>query len=183
MIIQFCGLSGSGKTTLAGRIHCLLKERNIAAEILDGDVYRKIFYAGLGFSREERSSHIRHLAFLAGRFSEHHIISIISAINPFENIRREVALRYPFVKTVFIDCPVAVLMTRDTKNLYKKAMLPDDHPDKIFNLSGVNDPFEAPGNPDLVIKTDTESVETSSGRLLQFILLHYTTPRSVPLSF
>jgi adenylylsulfate kinase len=183
MIIQFCGLSGSGKTTLAGHVHSLLKERNIAAEILDGDEYRKVFYAGLGFSREEKSSHIRHLAFLAGRFSEHHIISIISAINPFEDIRREVVRVYPFVKTVFIDCPVAVLIRRDTKNLYKKAMLPDNHPDKIFNLSGVNDPFEAPGNPDLVIKTDTESVETSSRRLLQFILLHYKASHSLPLSF
>ena len=173
MIIQFCGLPDSGKTTLARAVRDLLKEKGIEVEILDGDEYRKALYPGLGFSREERTGHIRRLGFLAARFSSHDIISIICAINPFEDIRREIASTHPDVKTVFIDCDMAVLMQRDTKNLYRRAMLPNDHPDKIFNLTGVNAPFEAPGHPDLVIRTDAESVETSSGRLLQFILSHY----------
>jgi adenylylsulfate kinase len=173
MIIQFCGLSGSGKTTLSRTVQGLLKEKNIAAEILDGDEYRRSLFADLGFSREDRICNIRGLAFLAGKFSAHNIISIISAINPFEDIRREVALTYPKVKTVFIDCSMAELMRRDTKSLYRKAMLPDDHPEKILNLTGVNDPFEPPHNPDLIINTNMESVEVSAGKLLQFILLHY----------
>jgi len=173
MIIQFCGLSGSGKTTLSRTVQGLLKEKNIAAEILDGDEYRRSLFTDLGFSREDRNCNIRRLAFLAGRFSAHNVISIISAINPFEGIRREVALAYPKVKTVFIDCGMAELMRRDTKNLYRKAMLPDDHPEKILNLTGVNDPFEPPHNPDLIINTNMESVEVSAGKLLQFILLHY----------
>ena len=173
MIIQFCGLSGSGKTTLSGALQELLKEKDIAAEILDGDIYRSSLFTDLGFSREDRSCNIRRLAFLAGKFSRHNIISMISAINPFEDIRREVVLAYPDVKTVFIDCSLTELMRRDTKNLYKKAMLPADHPDKIFNLTGVNDPFEPPDNPDFIIHTDKESIEASAERLLQFILLHY----------
>jgi adenylylsulfate kinase len=176
MIIQFCGLPDSGKTTLARAVRDLLKERDIEVEILDGDEYRRALYPGLGFSREERAGHIRRLAFLAARFSSHDMISIICAINPFEDIRQEIALGYADVKTVFIDCDIAVLLKRDTKNLYRRAMLPNDHPDKIFNLTGVNAPFEAPCHPDLVIKTDAESVEASSGRLLQFILSHYQRP-------
>jgi adenylylsulfate kinase len=173
MIIQFCGLSGSGKTTLSGTVQGLLKEKNIAAEILDGDEYRRSLFADLGFSREDRIYNIRRLAFLAARFSAHNIVSIISAINPFEDTRQEVALAYPRVKTVFIDCSMAELMRRDTKGLYRKAMLPVDHPEKIFNLTGVNDPFEPPHNPDLIINTGNESIEVSAGKLLQFILLHY----------
>jgi adenylylsulfate kinase len=103
---------------------------------------------------------------------------VISAINPFEDIRREVALAYPKVKTVFIDCTMAELIKRDTKNLYRKAMLPDDHPEKIFRFTGVNDPFEPPVDPDLTIHTDRESVAESSEKLLQFILLHYETSRT-----
>jgi adenylylsulfate kinase len=173
MIIQFCGLSGSGKTTLAKTVQELLKEKNIAAEVLDGDEYRRSLFTDLGFSRGDRNCNIRRLAFLADRFAAHNIIGIISAINPFEDVRREVALTYPKVKTVFVDCNIAELIKRDTKKLYKKAMLPDDHPEKIFNLTGINDPFEPPDNPDLIIHTDTESIEVSSAKLLQFILLHY----------
>jgi len=170
MIIQFCGLSGSGKTTLAERINTLLKQQNIKCEIIDGDVYRKVLCADLGFSKEDRNENIRRLAFVASKLSAHDVITIICAINPYDDIRREITQKYPDVKTVYIDCSIDELVRRDTKQLYHKAFLPDGHPEKINNLTGVNDPFDVPLHCDLVIKTDSETIEESAQRLLQFIL-------------
>jgi len=170
MIIQFCGLSGSGKTTLAERINTLLKQQNIKCEIIDGDVYRKVLCADLGFSKEDRNENIRRLAFVASKLSAHGVITIICAINPYDEIRREITQKYPDVKTVYIDCSIDELVRRDTKQLYHKALLPEGHPDKINNLTGINDPFDMPSHCDLVIKTDLETIEESAQRLLQFIL-------------
>ncbi len=173
MIIQFCGLSGAGKTTLATRVKTILNEQNIPVEIIDGDEYRKILCADLGFTKEDRNTNIRRLAFVAAKLSSYNIVSIICAINPYEEIRKEIGLQYPNVKTVHINCSIDELLNRDTKGLYKKAMLPDTHPDKIHNLTGINDPFEAPQKPDLTVNSHLETIERSAGKLAQFILQNY----------
>lgn len=170
MIIQFCGLSGSGKTTIAYTVQQLLQQHGLACEVIDGDIYRKNICAGLGFSKADRNENIRRLAFVADVLSRHNIITIISAINPYDDVRREIAGRYADVKTVYINCGLDVLIQRDTKNLYHRAMLPANHPDKVNNLSGVNDIFEPPQNPDLMLKTDQETIAVSSNELLDFIL-------------
>jgi adenylylsulfate kinase len=174
MIIQFCGMSGSGKTTLAEHVKQLLLEKNIPVEIIDGDEYRKVLCADLGFSKEHRNQNIRRLAFVASKLSQYRIVAIICAINPYEEIRQEITARYKGVKTVFIDCNLDTLIQRDTKGLYKKAMLPEGHPDKISNLTGVNDPFEAPGTPDLVIHSDMETIEGSAEKLAEFIVRNFS---------
>src|SRR3954471_9164193 len=124
MIIQFCGLSGSGKTTLAEKVKHLLQEKNIRVEIIDGDEYRKVLCSDLGFSKQDRNTNIRRLAFVAGKLSAHNIVAIICAINPYEEIRKEIAATYKNVHTVFINCSMDELISRDTKGLYKKAHLP-----------------------------------------------------------
>ncbi len=170
MIIQFCGLSGSGKSTLAVAVKKMLLNKGIAVEIIDGDEYRRELCADLGFSKKDRNENIRRLAFVASRFSAHRIVTIICAINPYQEIREEIAGKYSNVKTVFIDCSIEVLQSRDTKELYARANLPQDHPDHVPNLSGVNDPFEVPEHPDLVIETTHESMEYSAQKLYQFVL-------------
>ena len=171
MIIQFCGLSGSGKTTLATHVQQLLQQKGVAVELIDGDEYRKVLCADLGFTREDRHQNIRRLAFVASKLSKHDIVAIICAINPYESIRQEVRQQYALVKTVFISCGLETLITRDTKGLYKKALLPDGHPDKVHNLTGVNDPFEVPAEPDLVIYSDRETINESAARLAEFIVV------------
>lgn len=170
MIIQMCGLSGSGKSTIANKTKNILEENGIAVEIIDGDEYRSNLCSDLGFSMIDRHRNIRRLAFVASKFSVHNIVTIICAINPYEQIRKEVSDKYQNVKTVFIDCNLETLKKRDTKGLYMKANLPNDHPEKIRNLSGVNDPFEIPSNPDLVIPTDTINEDESTKLLYEFIL-------------
>lgn len=172
MIIQFCGLSGSGKTVLANAAKKEFLKSGVDIEVIDGDEYRKSLCSDLGFSREDRHTNIRRLAFVASRFAEHKIIPIICAINPYELIREEVRTKYHDVKTVFIKCDLAELIKRDTKGLYAKALLPEDDGQRISNLSGVNDPFEPPQDPDLLIETDKETVGESTKKLIEFLKLH-----------
>src|SRR5258708_39463337 len=102
MIIQFSGLSGSGKTTLARKAKEYFNSKKIDIEIIDGDEYRKFLCSDLGYTKEDRNTNIRRLAFVAGRLSQYNIIPIICAINPYEEIRKEVAITYYDVKTIYV---------------------------------------------------------------------------------
>ena len=170
MIIQFCGLSGSGKSTLARAAEAELKKRGMEVEIIDGDEYRATLCKGLGFSKQDRCENMRRMAFVAGQLSKHGIVTIICAINPYEEIRREVKTTYPKVATVFIDCSIETLKIRDTKGLYQKAFLPKHHPGRINNLTGINDPFEKPSEPDLYINTDSETIISCVNKMVAFIV-------------
>lgn len=170
MLIQFTGLSGAGKTTIANLVQEKLSKRNINIEIIDGDEYRKTLCKGLGFSYEDRVENLRRLGVVGKLLLKHGVISIMSVINPFESVRRELSDSSPLVKTVWINCGLDSLIQRDTKGLYKRALLPNGHPDKVFQFTGVSDLYEPPINPDLVLCTDQETPEQSANRLVEFIL-------------
>ena len=142
----------------------------LRTEIIDGDEYRSVICKDLGFSKADRNENIRRLGFLASRFSAHGIVTIISAINPYDDIRKELVEKYEHVSIVHIDCPVATLINRDTKGLYKRSQLPDNDPNKIKNLTGINDPFEIPTDADLILNSDSEIQEVSAEKLFLFIL-------------
>jgi adenylylsulfate kinase len=169
MIFQFSGLSGSGKTTLAGKAKSLLAAKGIKIEVIDGDEYRKVICKDLGFSKEDRQENIRRLAFIANKFSEQGIVAIICAINPYEEIRKEIAATYKNVRSVYISCDLAELIRRDSKGLYQKALLPDGHPDKMYNLTGLGDVFESPVDAHLEIDTGNTDIESSAYQLAHFI--------------
>lgn len=169
MIILLCGLSGAGKTTLAYSVKNKLDELGKCTEILDGDEYRKMLFKELGYSQQDRMENIRRLGFIAGKLSTHGIITIISAINPYQEMRDELVDTYPDVKTVFVDCPVDILTQRDTKGLYARALLPNDHPNKLHNLTGVNDRFDTVLQPDLHILTGTQTLTESTELLFGLI--------------
>lgn len=169
MIIQFCGLSGSGKTTLAQIVKNHFEQTDVKVEVMDGDEYRKLLCSDLKFSKNDRNTNIRRLAFIASKFAQYHIIPIICAINPYEEIRKEVSSTYPNVKTIYIKCSIEELIRRDTKGLYARSMLPENNINRVSNLSGINDPFEVPQHPDLIIDTERESIIESGKKLLWFI--------------
>ncbi len=169
MIIQFCGLSGSGKTTLAKKAKEYFNNKSVNLEVIDGDEYRKYLCTDLGFTKEDRNTNIRRLAFIAGKFSHFDIIPIICAINPYEELRQEVKFTYENVKTIYIKCNLDELIKRDVKGLYTRALLPNDDPAKINNLSGVNDPFEIPTDADLFIETDKQTISESAKNLIDYI--------------
>jgi len=165
------GLSGAGKTTIATQTMEWLAALQVPLEVIDGDIYRKTLCKDLGFSPADRMENIRRLGALAHSCSLRNIPVIISAINPYESARARLKAAYG-AKTVWVDCPLAVLMERDTKGLYRKALLPDGHPDKVMNLTGINDRYEAPENADLVLHTGQETPEESVEKLTRFILSH-----------
>ena len=168
LLIQLTGLSGAGKSTLSQIVKQQLQKNGFAVEILDGDQLRKSMNKDLGFSKKDRQENIRRLGAMAYSLLSEKSIVIIAAINPFEETRRELEKNYG-AKTIWLSCDIEILVKRDTKGLYKRAMLPNEHPDKISNLSGINDVYEEPMNPHLVIDTATEPVEESAKRLMDFI--------------
>ena len=170
MILLLCGLSGAGKSTLAAHVKTKLGRSDVPVEIMDADEYRQKLFKDLGYTREDRNENIRRLGFIANKFSSQNIITIVSAINPYDDIRRELIDTYPCVKVVHVDCNLNVLIKRDTKGLYKKALLPDGHPDKISNLTGVNDPFEIPENPDLYINTSRQTIRQCVDEVHAFVI-------------
>lgn len=170
LLIQFTGLSGSGKTTIARLAQQKLAAKNISIEVIDGDDYRKTICKGLGFSYNDRVENLRRLGFVGKLLLKNGVISIISAINPFETVRKELSESSTNVKTVWINCSLETLIQRDPKGLYKRAFLPDDHSDKLYQFTGVSDTYDNPINPDLIINTDKETPEESSDKLVEFIL-------------
>jgi adenylylsulfate kinase len=176
MIIQLCGLSGAGKTTIATSVKDQAAAYGIPIELLDGDSYRAALCKDLGFSKEDRCENIRRLGFIASVLSTHGVVCIISAINPYDAVRKELVTAYKQVKTVYVDCPVEELLARDTKGLYKRALLPDGHPDKLYHLTGINDPFEVPVAPDLHLRTNVKTIAACTNELFALIALSLHLP-------
>lgn len=164
------GLSGAGKSTLAENVRVSLQQLGHQVEVIDGDVYRRTVCRDLGFTRADRLENIRRLGEIGWGAVLQKKIAILAAINPYEEGRSNLRRQYGAVKTVWIDCPLDILEKRDTKGLYRRAHLPSGHPEKVNNLTGVNDPFDTPGHYDLKIDTGAEDIADSSGRLTAFIL-------------
>ena len=173
LLLQFTGLSGSGKTTLAAKLQQELAERGIAATVIDGDVYRQTLCKDLGFSAADRKENIRRLAAVANDFCRQGPVAIIAAINPFEESRREIKERYDAL-TIWLRCSLPILIKRDPKGLYRKALLPDGDPQKILHFTGISAPYEEPQAADFVIDTGATDVALASRELLHFVLTKLT---------
>lgn len=169
IFIQFTGLSGAGKSTIARSVKKQMEEDGCKVEVIDADIYRPVLCPDLGFSKEDRIENIRRLGFVANLLAKNGVITILAAINPYEAIRKELISKGTKVKTIWINCDLETLIKRDTKGLYRKAQLPDGHPDKIYNLTGVNDIYEQPSIPDLIINTEFENIEASVKKVVDFI--------------
>jgi adenylylsulfate kinase len=169
ILIQLFGLSGAGKTTLAWEVKNELLKQNFKVEIIDGDEYRKIICRDLSFTKDDRIENIRRLGFIGNVLARNGIIAILSAISPYEVAREELKNQYKNVYSIWLDCPIEELIRRDTKGLYHRALLPGNDPDKITNLTGINDVFETPKNPDMIIDTKDNDITQAKNKLLDFI--------------
>jgi adenylyl-sulfate kinase len=150
--LWFTGLPDSGKTTLARHLAQALTEKGFDMEVLDGNELRDGLSPKLGFSREEREDHNRRVGYLARMLNRHGVVSIVAVIAPYANLRREIREKTKDYIEVYLECPREVLVARDTKGLYQKALA-----GKIKNFTGVDDPYEIPENPELVLRTDRKS--------------------------
>jgi adenylylsulfate kinase len=169
LLIQLFGLSGVGKTTLAQAVKSELMSKNLKVEIIDGDEYRKVICKDLAFTQADRIENIRRLGFIGNILARNGIITLLSAISPYEAARQELKKQYQHVYGIWLDCPLEELIKRDTKGLYYRALLPDNDPNKIKNLTGINDIFEIPKNADLIINTKESNINEAKTKLLNFI--------------
>ncbi|MFL7838117.1 MAG: adenylyl-sulfate kinase [Candidatus Promineifilaceae bacterium] len=161
-VVWMTGLSGAGKTTIALLLEKELKERDQKVERLDGDVVRESLTRDLGFTAEDRRKNIERVTFVAKLLSRNGVGTICSFISPYQSVRHHVRENTTNFLEVFIDAPLDVVMERDVKGLYKKAIAGE-----IPNFTGISDPFEAPENPDIHVRTDLSSAEECANQILE----------------
>lgn len=170
--LWFTGLSGAGKTTLAQRIETELRQRGLKVELLDGDVVRTNLSKGLGFSKEDRDTNIKRIGFVCKLLTRNGVIAIASAISPYREVRDYVRNDIGDFIEVYVKCPLEVLVQRDVKGLYKKALAGE-----IANFTGVSDPYEEPLNPEVLVESDKETVDQSVNKILdKLTALGYLEP-------
>ncbi len=158
--LWFTGLSGAGKSTISEILAKRLREHDARVEVLDGDVVRTNLSKGLGFSKEDRDTNIRRIGFVCELLSRNGVGAIAAAISPYRSIRDELRARIPNFVEVYTHCPLDVLVERDVKGLYKKALAGE-----IGQFTGVSDPYEPPFSPEVVIDSSQETPEESAQKV------------------
>jgi len=158
--VWFTGLSGSGKTTAARLLERRLLGVDSRVEVLDGDVVRTHLSKDLGYSKEDRDENIQRIGFVCELLSRNGVIAIAAAISPYRAAREDLRTRIPNFVEVYMHCPLEVLIERDVKGLYKKALAGE-----IPHFTGINDPYEPPSTPELTIHSDRETPEESLERI------------------
>jgi len=163
--LWFTGLSGSGKTTIANLLVRDLLSRGSKLEVLDGDVVRENLSKGLGFSKEDRDTNIRRIAFVANLLSRNGVPVITAAISPYREIRDEARqmMDERFIE-IYVKASVEACEERDVKGLYAKA-----RSGEIKEFTGVSDPYEEPLNPEIIVETERQTPEESARQILDFL--------------
>jgi sulfate adenylyltransferase len=164
--IWFTGLSGSGKSTTAEVLTTLILERGRQITVLDGDVVRTHLSKGLGFSKDDRDTNILRIGFVAGEITRHGGCVICAAISPYRSARNEVRKMVGtdhFIE-VFVDTPIGVCEERDKKGLYDRARR-----GLITGFTGVDDPYEAPVDPEVTLDTVNSTVEDNARSIIAFL--------------
>jgi adenylylsulfate kinase len=163
-VLWLTGLSGAGKSTIAAKLTPVLGERGHRVELLDGDEVRTNLCQGLGFSREDRDTNIARIGYVASKLAKHGVAVVVAAISPYREARDRVRATVDNFVEVHVAAPVEVCAERDVKGLYAKALA-----GQIQHFTGVSDPYEPPVAPEIVLHTETESVDDSVHQLLAWL--------------
>lgn len=165
--IWFTGLSASGKSTTAELLTILLMEHGRQVTLLDGDVVRTHLSKGLGFSKEDRDTNIRRIGFVAAEIVRHGGVAVCAAVSPYratrDDVRNTVGSDH-FIE-VFVDTPLEVCIQRDVKGMYAKARRGE-----IKGFTGIDDPYEPPVNPEIVLTTIDSSPEDNAQRIVNYLI-------------
>jgi adenylylsulfate kinase len=163
--LWFTGLSGSGKTTITNVLVKELRRRGSKLEVLDGDIVRQNLSKGLGFSKEDRDTNIRRVAFVADLLSRNEVPVITAAISPYRELRDEAREKMDgrFIEA-YVKASVEECERRDVKGLYAKARAGE-----IKEFTGVSDPYEPPKDPEIEIDTESQTPEESARQILTYL--------------
>jgi adenylyl-sulfate kinase len=159
--VWLTGLPCAGKSTIAYKLAHRLEAEGRTVMVLDGDEVRERLNKGLGFSKADRDENIRRISYVARLLTEVGSAVIVAAISPYRQARDEARGEIKRFVEVHVQCPVEECIRRDVKGLYRKAL-----DGKIQHFTGVDDPYEPPLNPELVLETSVETVDTSVERVV-----------------
>ncbi|AQT66880.1 putative bifunctional SAT/APS kinase [Anaerohalosphaera lusitana] len=165
LVIWLTGLSGSGKSTLADRLYEVLNKKLPRVEKLDGDVIRS-YFPSTGFTKAARDEHIKRVGFIASLLEKHGVTVIASFISPYSDTRKLVRNMCGNFLEVHVKASIEECERRDVKGLYKKVRAGE-----ITNFTGIDDPYEEPVNPEVVVDTEKLTVEEAAEKILQAISL------------
>lgn len=161
-VIWLTGLCASGKTTIAKGLEQELKARSCLVEVLDGDAVRTNLSRGLGYSREDRITNLRRIAFVANLLSRNGVVAIVAAISPYREAREEIFANLDVeCLEVFVNAPIDICEARDVKGLYAMARAGE-----LLAFTGIDDPYEAPLSPDITCYTAEETPGQSIAKVL-----------------
>jgi adenylylsulfate kinase len=168
-VIWFTGLSASGKSTIAHLAEKELHSRGVSTYVFDGDNVRHGLCSDLGFGKHDRVENIRRIGEMIKLFVDSGLIVLTAFISPFRKDRRNVRslLKDGQFLEVYVDCPPEVCAKRDQKGIYAKAKT-----GKIKEFTGISAPYEAPENPDLVIRSHEEDALEAARRVVELIEKH-----------
>jgi adenylylsulfate kinase len=157
LTVWFTGLPSAGKTTIARALEKRLLDEGRRVEILDGDVVRTHLTKGLGYSREDRAENLRRIGFVAHLLARNGVIVLCSVVSPYRDVRDEIrALHAGQFVEIYVSTPVDVCSDRDVKGLYAK-----QRSGELTGLTGVDDPYEPPLDPEVVVPTHTQTLDES----------------------
>jgi adenylyl-sulfate kinase len=158
--VWLTGVSGAGKSTTAHALEQRLRATGVPVEVLDGDVVRTHLTKGLGFSKEDRDENIRRIGFVCSLLSRNGVVAIAAAISPYREAREEVRRAIGDFVEVYVRCPLDVLVARDPKGLYRRALAGE-----LPHFTGVSDPYEVPLHPDVEIDSSHGTPEDNVDRI------------------
>lgn len=166
--VWLTGLPSAGKSTIAGALLALIERRDRAVTLLDGDVVRTHLSAGLGFSRQDRDTNIARIAFVAAEVVRHRGAVICAAVSPYDAARKkaramvdEAGGEHGRFVLVYVSTPLEVCEQRDAKGLYAKARAGD-----LRGMTGVDDPYESPGDADVIVDAASQTPEACACLIL-----------------
>lgn len=164
--VWFTGLSGAGKSATAEALTALLLERGRQVTVLDGDVVRTHLSKGLGFSRADRDTNIRRIGFVAAEIVRHGGVALCAAVSPYRQTRDECRLMVGGERffEVLVDTPLEVCESRDAKGLYAQARRGE-----LRGFTGIDDPYEAPLHPEMVLDTVSQGIQDNANRLVALL--------------
>jgi len=160
--VWFTGLPCCGKTTIADQVAIRLKQKGYIVERLDGDIVRKGLTSDLGFSKKDRDENIRRVTSVAKDLTRNRIIVFATFVSPYRKQRRNARKEIGQFIEVYVRCPLEICMKRDVKGMYQKA-----REGKITHFTGIDDPYEEPEQPELILDTDKETIDESVIKVLK----------------